>query len=181
MDCRSVCHHVYKVQPCILHSSSGQSPCLATQVGREGQTVQLQPCHLVSHNFARLLGNAVPTAASHSPVSCHVATGLAVSRQMLQRLCYQGLHPVIAIATALDPCSNADYTDLLDAQNAAVAVESVRMPGPTATSSLDANRTFQQHEQGKCAHQTQPSAQQIHPVTATRGTAPSTQQRLLPS
>ncbi len=62
---------------------------------------------------------------------------------------YQGLKPFIATASALDPHTNAEYTDLADAQNAAVAVENIRMPGPAATSNLDGNRTFQQHKKGQ--------------------------------
>ena len=51
--CRSVRHHVYKVKRCILQLiRTRPGPCLATQVGREGHTVQPQPCHLVSPNFA---------------------------------------------------------------------------------------------------------------------------------
>ncbi len=91
---------------------------------------------------------------------------------------YQDLKPVIATATALDPRTNAEYVDLADAQNAAVAVENIRMPDPAATSNLDGNRTFQQHKKGKFVHQAQPSPQQTRPAAAnkwTKGTAPSTQ------
>ncbi len=97
---------------------------------------------------------------------------------------YQGLKPVIATATALDPRTNAEYTDLADAQNAAVAVENISMPGPFATSNLDSNRTFREHKKGKFVHPTQPAvAEHFKPGTRhaaankwTRGTAPSTQQ-----
>ncbi len=65
---------------------------------------------------------------------------------------YQALKPVIATATALDPRTDAEYTDLADAQNAAVAVENISMPSPAATSNLDGNRTFQQHKKGKLIH-----------------------------
>ena len=57
------------------------------------------------------------------------------------------------------------------------------MPGPAATSSLDGNRTFQQHEKGKFVHQAQPSPQQTRPAAAnkwTKGTAPSTQYKASP-
>ncbi|KAL0037028.1 hypothetical protein WJX77_009872 [Trebouxia sp. C0004] len=95
---------------------------------------------------------------------------------------YQGLKPVIATATALDPPTNAEYTDLADAQNAAVAVENISMPGPAATSNLDGNRTYQQHRKGKFVHQAQPAdhvrPQHTRPAAAnkwTKGSAPSTQ------
>ena len=67
---------------------------------------------------------------------------------------YQGLKPVIATAIVLDPRTNAEYTDLADAQNAAAAVEHISMPGPA---SIDGNRTFQQHNKGKFVHQAQPA------------------------
>lgn len=96
---------------------------------------------------------------------------------------YQGFKPVIATATALDPCTNAAYTDLADAQNAAVAVENISMPGPAATSNLDGNSTFREHKKGKFVHQAQPAAAgHVKPGTRlaaankwTKGTAPSTQ------
>ena len=93
---------------------------------------------------------------------------------------YQGLKPVIATATALDPRTNAEYTDLADAQNAAVAVKN---SGPAATSNLDGNGTFREHKKGKDVHQAQPAAaDHVKPGTrpaaankCTKGTAPSTQ------
>ncbi len=95
---------------------------------------------------------------------------------------YQGVKPVIVTATALDPRTNAECTDLAGAQNAAVAVENISMPGPAATSNLDSNCTFQQHKKGKFVHQAQPAdyvkPQQTRPAAAnkwTKGTGPSTQ------
>ena len=50
---------------------------------------------------------------------------------------FQGLKPFIATATAVDPAAHARYTAFSEAQSAAVAVESTRMPaGPVATSGL---------------------------------------------
>ena len=59
-----------------------------------------------------------------------------------------GYKLVIATATALHPQTIAQCSDLADAQNAAVAVAKMRMPGPAATSNLDDNRTFQKHQKG---------------------------------
>ncbi len=129
---------------------------------------------------------AVPAGAIHSDGSrkrAVAAFALQHGQSAMTVLENSGVDALLENSHLLSK-ADADNEELSSRiQEISASVENISMPGPSATSNLDSNRTFREHKKGKFVHPTQPAAAEhfkpgTRPAAAnkwTKGTAPSTQ------